>query len=67
MCFRIVSSKFVDVDGRLSLHNSAISATLCLCPSASTPPGILFLLQTKGEVQFDRAMTARSKPFFLLI
>jgi hypothetical protein len=27
-------------------------------------PAIDVLLQTKGEVQFDRAVTARSKPFF---
>jgi len=33
-------------------------------PSARTPPPISVLLKTKAKVQFDRAVTERSKPFF---
>jgi hypothetical protein len=42
-----------------------ILAPLCLRPSARAPPGIYVLLQTQHKPDFDRAMTARSKPFFL--
>jgi hypothetical protein len=40
-----------------------LSAPLCLRLSARTPPGIDVLLQTKGELNFDRAVTERSKLF----
>src|SRR5579859_8301552 len=33
-------------------------------PSARHPPSIGALLKTKVKVQFDRAVTERSKPFF---
>lgn len=39
-------------------------AALCLCPSAATPTPHSVLLKTKAKVQFDRAVTGRSKPFF---
>jgi hypothetical protein len=39
-------------------------AALCLRSSARPHPGIDVLLQTKGEVTFDRAVTERSKLFF---
>jgi hypothetical protein len=41
-------------------------AALCLCPSASSPPPIDVLLQTKGEPQFDRTVTERSTPLFFV-
>jgi hypothetical protein len=37
-------------------------AALCLRPSASPPSPIAPLLKTKTKVQFDRAVTERSKP-----
>jgi hypothetical protein len=43
------------------------SATLCRRFSASPPPGVELLLQTKGKVHFDRAVTERSKLFFGVI
>jgi len=45
---------------------TAILAALCLRPSATTPPPIEALLKTKAEVPFDRTVTERSKPFFLV-
>jgi hypothetical protein len=42
---------------------SAILAALCLRPSAGDPTPHRALLKTKAEVQFDRAVTERSKPF----
>jgi len=42
----------------------AIFAALCLCTSARHPPPIGALLKTKVKVQFDRAVTERSKFFF---
>jgi hypothetical protein len=50
---------------RLSDH--PIFAALCLRRSARPHPPIEVLLQTKGEVPFDRAVTARSNPFFLVL
>jgi hypothetical protein len=43
---------------------TAIFAALCLRPSATTPPPIGPLLKTKAKVQFDRAVTERSKAIF---
>jgi hypothetical protein len=47
---------------------SAIFAALCLSSQPISPPHPLwmFLLQTKGEPQFDRPMTERSKVKFSL-
>jgi hypothetical protein len=39
----------------------AIPATLCLHLSATSPPGISVLLQTKTQPQFNRAVTERSR------
>src|SRR5579859_918733 len=43
---------------------TAIFAALCICTPARYPPTIGALLKTKVKVQFDRAVTERSKPFF---
>jgi hypothetical protein len=43
---------------------TGILAALCLRPSATTPTPHRALLKTKAKVQFDRAVTERSKPFF---
>jgi hypothetical protein len=43
---------------------TAILAAFCLRPSAATPTPHRALLKTKAKVQFDRAVTERSKPFF---
>jgi hypothetical protein len=40
------------------------ATSLCLRPSARTPPGVGVLLITKAQPQFDRAVTERSKLFF---
>src|SRR5438270_10864661 len=42
---------------------TAILTTLCLRPSARTPPPHSTLLKTNIKPQFDRAVTERSKPF----
>jgi hypothetical protein len=39
-------------------------ASLCLRPTATTPPPIELLLQTKGEMQFDRAVDRTVKAIF---
>jgi hypothetical protein len=39
------------------------ATSLCLRPSARTPPGVGVLLITKAQPQFDRAVTERSKLF----
>jgi hypothetical protein len=43
---------------------TAILAALCLRPSARAPPPVGVLLKTKAKVQFDRAVTERSKLLF---
>ena len=43
---------------------TAILASLCLRPSARDPTPHSLLLKTKAKVQFDRAVTERSKLFF---
>jgi hypothetical protein len=43
---------------------SAILATLCLRPSAKTPPPIALLLKTKAKVQFDRTVDRAVEAFF---
>jgi hypothetical protein len=45
---------------------TAILVALCLRPSAIDPPPLGPSLKTKAEVPFDRAVTERSKPFFLV-
>jgi hypothetical protein len=49
---------------RRSRAITAILAACCLRPSATDPTPHRALLKTKAKVQFDRAVTDRSKPFF---
>jgi hypothetical protein len=44
-----------------------ILAALCRCTSARPHPGVDVLLQTKGEVQFERTVDSLSKLFFGLL
>jgi hypothetical protein len=63
----LISGEVLGSSSRAIAAIQAILAALCLCPSATTPPPISVLLQTNGELQFERTVERLSTSLFLVL